>query len=413
MSKTLRITLIVTAIVVVLAALGFGLGFGLKQKNEMLTINVDGENVAELKLKHGENISKYLRNNVQEYTDYTTCGWYVDEDLTTLLSENMVADEELTLYTKTATLDKLKFTLNEDGETFEVSSINENIWGDVVIPRMYMDDETQTGGLVSAIGRFDAKYITSVFLPNGIKTINLNAFFRCSMIKTITIPKTVETIVRNSFSSVVEVYNYSPNFNIEYGSDDNGRLGKYAKIIYNAEDLTGDKPESRIKIIGDVKYYIYEDEFIAVGGSFNEKEPSNLLNVVLDERTTEIYRETFYYDKYIQSIIIPEGVKTIGEWALNNCSSLTSLTIPASITRVDNAAFNYLESLEEVVINSVYCYTASTGTYACGALLKTVPTVKVLASIVDDPENTNNWLNGSAWTKSEVAEEGYYTFTRV
>lgn len=412
MSKTLRITLIVTAIVVVLAALGFGLGFGLKQKNEMLTINVDGENVAELKLKHGENISKYLRNNVQEYTDYTTCGWYVDEDLTTLLSENMVADEELTLYTKTATLDKLKFTLNEDGETFKVSGVR-NVIGDIVIPRMYIDKETQTSGLVSTIGFYNTLDITSVFIPYGVTTIGDDSFMMSSQIKTITIPETVEMIGDQAFASVVEVYNYSPNFNIEYGSDDNGRLGKYAKIIYNAEDLTGDKPESRIKIIGDVKYYIYEDEFIAVGGSFNEKEPSNLLNVVLDERTTEIYRETFYYNKYIQSIIIPEGVKTIGEWALNNCSSLTSLTIPASITRVDNAAFNYLESLEEVVINSVYCYTASTGTYACGALLKTVPTVKVLASIVDDPENTNNWLNGSAWTKSEVAEEGYYTFTRV
>ena len=55
---------------------------------------------------------------------------------------------------------------------------------------------------------------------------------------------------------------------------------------------------------------------------------------------------------------------------------------------------------------------AATSNTTCGNLLRYATTVRVLASIVDNPENTNTWLNGSAWTKSESAEGGYYTYTR-
>ena len=48
------------------------------------------------------------------------------------------------------------------------------------------------------------------------------------------------------------------------------------------------------------------------------------------------------------------SVTSIGDWAFENCSSLTSVTIPNSVTSIGNEAFSYCESLTSVTIpNSV------------------------------------------------------------
>ena len=43
----------------------------------------------------------------------------------------------------------------------------------------------------------------------------------------------------------------------------------------------------------------------------------------------------------IKRIIIGDGVTTIGRSAFEDCSSLTSVTIPNSVTTIGNSAFSY------------------------------------------------------------------------
>ena len=58
-----------------------------------------------------------------------------------------------------------------------------------------------------------------------------------------------------------------------------------------------------------------------------------------------------YWD--ITSIIIPEGVTSIGVGAFEYCYDLTSITIPESVTEIRNFAFHCCNSLTEVHINSI------------------------------------------------------------
>ena len=50
------------------------------------------------------------------------------------------------------------------------------------------------------------------------------------------------------------------------------------------------------------------------------------------------------------SLVIPEGIETIGRDAFRNCKSLTSVTLPSTIKRIDTGVFSSCAELTEVII---------------------------------------------------------------
>ena len=52
----------------------------------------------------------------------------------------------------------------------------------------------------------------------------------------------------------------------------------------------------------------------------------------------------------LQSLVIPDSVTKIGGWAFNGCTSLQSVVIPDSVTYIDRDAFSGCTSLQSVVI---------------------------------------------------------------
>ena len=55
-------------------------------------------------------------------------------------------------------------------------------------------------------------------------------------------------------------------------------------------------------------------------------------------------------DKGIKSVVIPNGVTSIGNRAFSGCSSLTSITIPDSVTSIGREAFSDCSSLKRLTI---------------------------------------------------------------
>ena len=70
--------------------------------------------------------------------------------------------------------------------------------------------------------------------------------------------------------------------------------------------------------------------------------------VVLPEGLTSIGSWAFYDCYNLSSVSIPEGVTSIGSWAFRDCSRLTSVTIPASVTSIGEYAFAYCNYLSDV-----------------------------------------------------------------
>ena len=67
------------------------------------------------------------------------------------------------------------------------------------------------------------------------------------------------------------------------------------------------------------------------------------------EWNIKVYFITFY--KFSITVIIPDGVTSIGNWAFRDCSNLKSVIISNSVTNIKEYAFRNCSSLESVTIS--------------------------------------------------------------
>ena len=80
----------------------------------------------------------------------------------------------------------------------------------------------------------------------------------------------------------------------------------------------------------------------------------SLTSVTIPSSVTSIGSETFTGCSALTSVTIPSSVTSIGFAAFNSCSGLTSVTIPSSVTNIGDGAFNSCSGLTSVTIpNSV------------------------------------------------------------
>ena len=79
-------------------------------------------------------------------------------------------------------------------------------------------------------------------------------------------------------------------------------------------------------------------------------ECTEITSITIPNSVTYIDAQAFSRCTNLQSIIIPNSVTEIGERAFIACTSLTSVTIGNGVTKIGESAFLYCESLASVVI---------------------------------------------------------------
>jgi hypothetical protein len=77
---------------------------------------------------------------------------------------------------------------------------------------------------------------------------------------------------------------------------------------------------------------------------------TNLTGVTIGNSVTNIGNYAFYGCISLTGVTIPDGVIKIGDGAFNGCSSLTNLTIPSSVTNIGIGAFYWCTGLTNISI---------------------------------------------------------------
>ncbi len=171
---------------------------------------------------------------------------------------------------------------------------------------------------------------TDVHVPYGVKVIAEGAFAKIRedgvyigdyTLENVFLPKTVEEIERSAFKYCSKLANI-------YIDENNARFSSLEGVVFS-KDYT----ELKVFPEGRAEEYIIPSSVTTIGDYAFER-------------------------ANIPSVIIPEGVTHIGRGAFENCDTICTLHIPSSVVQIDELAFVFANSLENIYVsenNAKYC----------------------------------------------------------
>ena len=120
---------------------------------------------------------------------------------------------------------------------------------------------------------------------------------------------------------------------------------------------------------GEYGYFVSEDQTSCVTALYRGEEteleiPSRLGGLPV----VEIGDHTFANNTYIETVVIPEGVRMIGKQAFFKCSSLQSICLPEGVTGIGDQCFGGCSMLDEIIVPQSLETVGSMAFLGCFAL---------------------------------------------
>lgn len=195
--------------------------------------------------------------------------------------------------------------------------------------------------LVTAIGErafFECTSLTSVTVPESVKSIGDFAFESCSSLMTVTLPQSLRTIGHNPFADCdvlryLVVPAHHPVFAVVKGvlfDKAENRLIYYPSVYESASYTV---PEGTA-VIGDLAFYGCR----------------SLTEIKLPQSVTAIGESAFESCSALRTIALPEGISEVPARAFAWCISLAEITLPESVTAIGNEAFIFCRRLAAVTM---------------------------------------------------------------
>lgn len=254
--------------------------------------------------------------------------------------------------------DNLAWALRKDGEltiegngemdgfgyTFkkDYSSITSAPWGEYcedVISVVIKEGVTNVG----AVAFYNCSTISSVSIPNSVKNIESDAFAYCTNLKSVTIPNSVTRIGQSAFAGCTNLTSITLSESLE-------SIGYLT--FSGCTSLTSVViPNSVINVEGSafdgctsIKEPLYNDNIFVML-------PKDYDGVYSIPKVLKIGDSAFANCTGLTAISIPNSVTSIGWSAFSGCSELVSINLPNSVISIGSSAFSNCKSIKYPLYN--------------------------------------------------------------
>ena len=179
-------------------------------------------------------------------------------------------------------------------------------------------------------------------LPSTLTKIGKNAFYECKALTEITLPDGVESIGDYAFSHCAALQTVKLPAKLK-------TIGSYA--FYNSGSLTALELPDGLQIIGNYAFSGTKIERLELPDSVTQVDLSGLSGSLTYLRWTAgipvVSRSRFTDFTKLQTVILPEGVTELADGTFQyatygtflGCTSLTSVTLPSTLTKIGKDAF--------------------------------------------------------------------------
>ena len=192
--------------------------------------------------------------------------------------------------------------------------------------------------------------ITSISLPESLRTIGEEAFNVCGNLRQIEIPRNVQSIGDSAFNECALISITVADGNRYYSADD-GILYNYSGdrlICYPiGRDATDFNVPDRVTAINDYAFAY-----------------SKLKSVTVGDGVEKIGNYSFAFCEALENLNIGRGLVSVGDYAFSNCIKLKKVVLPSACETIATGAFSWCEELESVILNSPV-YIGSSAFYWC------------------------------------------------
>ncbi len=252
------------------------------------------------------------------------------------------------------------------------------------IGSLYAEDIAQTGDLYFGIDTWNGtayvmqdesyKSLTEVTIPSNVEyngqtytvdRISYYAFYGCESLTTITMPNTIKSIGYEAFRECFALNSITM-------SDQLTDIGSLA--FHDCTSLQSITLPNTLTSLGWGTFCRADLTSVTIPSSLTTIESrmfedcKNLTSVTIPNSITSISSEAFLRCESLTTITLPNSIISLGSSSFSGCKSLTSINLPNSLVDIGGNAFRNCESLTSVVIPNSITSISSEIFYGCSNL---------------------------------------------
>ncbi len=174
-------------------------------------------------------------------------------------------------------------------------------------------------------------------IPDGVVSIGDTAFENCENLETVSIPASVEKIASTAFDDCDKLVSFTVDPDSKFLSSD-----EYGVLL--------DKAKTKLVCVPPtITEYAIPEGVTYIGQEFIEHKSIKCITI---PSTVETIAEFAFFDCSVEILTFAENTRleTVSRGAFSDCAKLSELILPEGIKVIGNEAFAYCNSVEKIEI---------------------------------------------------------------